>query len=201
MRFKNWIKTVPTLVIIGSVLFLVLSAGSALLLFGSNFADNMVHNQLAQQKVSFPDKGSPALDPAEFPGLQRYAGQAVDNGPKAKAYADQYIGVHLKGVANGMTYSEASNASRANPNDAKLAGEVDTLFRGETLRGLLLYAWGWSVVAAIAYWAGIAAMIAAIVVLAGLAIGFYAHERAIRRAVAAVEVERDSLTSTPVAGN
>ena len=32
----------------------------------------------------------PALTPAEFPGLQQYAGQKVDNGPKAKAYANEY---------------------------------------------------------------------------------------------------------------
>ena len=49
----------------------------------------MVHDQLAEQKIQFPPKGSPALDPKEFPGLQRYAGEGVDNGPKAKAYADQ----------------------------------------------------------------------------------------------------------------
>jgi hypothetical protein len=199
VRFKNWIKTVPTLVIIGSVLFLVLSVGSGLLLWGSNFAHNMVHDQLAEQKVSFPPKGSPALDPKEFPGLQQYAGQAVDNGPKAKAYANEYIDVHLKGVANGMTYSEASTAARANPDDAKLAAQVDTLFRGETLRGLLLYAWGWSVVASIAYYTGIAAMIGAIAVLFALALGFLAHERAIRHAVATLE--SPGMVTAPATGD
>ena len=46
MRLKRWMRTVPTLVIIGSVLFLVLSVGSGLLLWGSGFAHNMVHSQL-----------------------------------------------------------------------------------------------------------------------------------------------------------
>src|SRR6266446_6265243 len=109
MRIKNWLKAVPTLVIIGAVLFLVLSVGSGLLLWGSSFAHNMVHNQLAEQKIQFPAKGSPGLDPKEFPGLQRYAGQVVDSGPEAKAYADQFIKVHLKGIANGKTYSEVSD--------------------------------------------------------------------------------------------
>ncbi len=181
MRIKNWLTTVPTLVIIGSVLFLVLSVGSGLLLWGSGFADHMVHTQLSEQKISFPPKGSPGLDPKEFPGLQRYAGQAVDNGPKAKAYADQFIKVHLKGVAGGQTYSEVSAQAQANPNDAALAGKVQTLFRGETLRGLLLYGWGWSVVGEIAYFAGIAAAIGAVVVLLGLALGFFAHERELKR--------------------
>jgi hypothetical protein len=184
-RVRNWLKTVPTLVIIGTVLFLVLSVGSGLLLWGSNFAHNMVHNQLSEQKIQFPPKG-PGLDAAEFPGLQRYAGQAVDNGPKAKAYADQFIKAHLKAVADGKTYSEVSSLSRANPKDEALAGQVQTLFRGETLRGLLLYAWGWSVVGAIAYWAGIAALLGAIAVLIGLALGFAAHERQIKHAVAAM---------------
>ncbi len=177
MRIKNWLKTVPTLVIIGSVLFLVLSIGSGLLLWGSGFAHRMVHNQLAEQQIRFPAKGTPALAPNEFPGLQRYAGQAVDNGPKAKAYADQFIKVHLNGIANGQTYSQVSAAAQANPNDTKLAGQTQTLFRGETLRGLLLYAWGWSVVGEIAYWVGIGALIGAIAVLLALALGFFAHER------------------------
>jgi hypothetical protein len=177
MRVKQWFKTVPTLVIIGSVLFLVLSVGSGLLLWGSSFAHNMVHNQLVEQKIQFPPKGSPGLDPKEFPGLQRYAGQTVDNGPKAKAYADQFIKVHLQGIANGQTYSQVSAASQKDPTNTVLQGKVQTLFRGETLRGLLLYAWGWSVVGEIALWVAYAAMLGAIAVLFALAAGFFAHER------------------------
>jgi hypothetical protein len=184
MRVKNWVKTVPTLVIIGSVLFLVLTAGSGLLLWGSNFSHNMVHNQLTEQKIQFPAKGTPGLDPKEFPGLQRYAGQAVDNGAKAKAYADQFIAVHLKGIGNGQTYSQVSAASIADPTNTKLAGEVQTLFRGETLRGLLLYAWGWSVVGEIALWVAYAAMLGAAAVLLALIAGFLGHERLTKAAAA-----------------
>jgi hypothetical protein len=198
MHVKNWLRTVPTLVIIGSVLFLVLSVGSGLLMWGSNFAHNMVHTQLSEQKISFPPKGSPALDPKEFPGLQRYAGQAVDNGPKAKAYADQFIKVHLKGIANGMTYSEASAASRADPKNTQLQDQVQTLFRGETLRGLLLYAWGWSVVGAIAFYVGIGAMLGAIAVLLALFVGFVAHRRQTRHDVevtsTATQANRELVT-------
>src|SRR5436305_8809286 len=137
----------------------------------------MVHDQLSEQKIQFPPKGSPALDPKEFPGLQRYAGEAVDNGPKAKAYANEFIKVHLAGVANGKTYSQVSEASRNDPKNAELAAQVQTLFRGETLRGLLLYAWGWSVVGMIAFWVGIAALMGAIAVFLALLIGFLAHRR------------------------
>ena len=38
-------------------------------------------------------------------------------------------------------------------------------FKGETLRGLLLYAWGWSVVSTIAFYAAIAALIGFVVML------------------------------------
>jgi hypothetical protein len=190
MRVRNWLKTVPALVIIGSMLFLVLAIGGGLLLWGSNFANNMVHNQLSEQKISFPPKG-PALDAKEFPGLQKYAGQAVDNGPKAKAYADQFIKAHLKEVHNGMTYSEVSALSRANPDDQKLAGEVQTLFRGETLRGLLLNVWGWATMGAIAYWVGIAALLGAVAVFAALVLGFIMHER--QRTSAAAPMHLDEV--------
>jgi hypothetical protein len=186
MRARNWFKTVPALVIIGSMLFLVLAVGGGLLLWGSNFANNMVHNQLSEQKIVFPPKG-PALDVKEFPGLQKYAGQTVDNGPKAKAYADQFIKVHLKQIAGGKTYSEVSALSRANPDDKALEGQVQTLFRGETLRGLLLNVWGWATVGAIASWVGIAALLGAIGVFGALVLGFMMHERQIKHAVSKLD--------------
>jgi hypothetical protein len=151
-----------------AVVFLMLAVGGGLLVWGSSFANNMVHDQLSAQRIFFPPKGSAALDAKEFPGLQQYAGQAVNSGPKAKAYANQFIAAHLKGVAGGKTYAEVSTASLQNPNDQKLAAQANTLFKGETLRGLLLYAWGWSVVAEIAFWVAVAALVGAGVVLVAL---------------------------------
>ena len=141
----------------------------------------MVRDQLVEQRITFPPAGSPGLNPAEFPGLQQYAGQAVDSGPKAKAYADEFIAVHIDKIAGGKTYAEVSAAAQAAPGDAALAAQVQTLFRGETLRGLLLYAWGWSVVAAIAGWVAIAALAGAAAVLVGLIVGFVMHEREAQR--------------------
>jgi len=147
------------------MLCVILGVGSALLFYGSSFGLNMVHSQLSAQDITFPVKGSPGLAPAEFPGLQRYAGQKVDTGPKAKAYADQFIATHLKAAGGGQTYSQLSTAAQAAPNDAKLAATVNTLFKGETLRGLLLYAWGWSVVSTIGLYAAIGAFIGFLVML------------------------------------
>ena len=196
----NWLKSVPTLVIIGATLFCVLAVGGGLLLWGANFANNYVHTQLTEQKIVFPPKGSPALDPKTFPGLQRYAGQTVDNGPKAKAYADQFIKVHLQEAAGGKTYSEVSTLSRANPNDAKLADQVQTLFRGETLRGLLLNVWGWATMGSIAYAVGIASLLGAVVVFFALLLGFVMHERANKRREDSDEVslEEPSEARVPV---
>src|SRR3989344_7391958 len=106
--------------------------------WGYNFATSSVQKELSAQKIYFPEKGSPALDPMEYPGLQQYAGQLVDNGPKAKAYANEYIGKHLEKVAGGLTYAEVSSAALKDPTNQKLQSQKQTLFQGETLRGLLL---------------------------------------------------------------
>jgi hypothetical protein len=156
---------VATRRVVEVILVVILGAGGGLALFGAHFGLDMVHSQLAAQDISFPAKGSPALTPAEFPDLQRYAGQKVDSGPKAKAYANGFINRHLAGIAGGKTYSQVSDLARANPNDKALEGQVATLFKGETLRGLLLYAWGWSVVSTIALYAGIAALLGFLIML------------------------------------
>jgi hypothetical protein len=162
---RTAIGFVATRRVVELVLTVVLGVGSGLLFYGSNFGLNMVHTQLAAQSISFPAKGSTALDPAEFPDLQRYAGQKVDTGPKAKAYANGFINRHLATVAGGKTYSQVSAASQADPTNAKWTAQVATLFKGETLRGLLLYAWGWSVVSTIALYAAIGALVGFLIML------------------------------------
>jgi hypothetical protein len=117
---------------------------------GGSYAKQVVHDQLVPQKITFPAAGSPAL----LPGIKQYAGQQLVNGAQAKAYANNFINVHLSEVAGGQTYAQVATAALAAPTNAKLATEKATLFQGETLRGLLLGAWGWSVVGTIASLAG-----------------------------------------------
>jgi hypothetical protein len=147
--------------------------GGFLSLYAYNFATGQVHDQLAAQKVYFPPKGSPALDPAEFPGLQQYAGQLVDNGPKAKAYADEFIAKHLENVAGGKTYSEVSAQAMKDPTNTQLQQQKATLFQGETLRGLLLgtgYAyWTFGMIAG---YAALALFVGAAVMAVLVALGF-----------------------------
>lgn len=126
------------LIWLGVLATLVLVAIGGLAWYGSDFVMNNVRDELSAQKIYFPEKGTPALDPAVYPNLQQYAGQLVDNGPKAKAYANEYIGEHLQKSAAGKTYAEVSTLSMKDPKNAKLAATKQSLFQGETLRGLLL---------------------------------------------------------------
>jgi hypothetical protein len=117
-------------------------------------------------------KGSSSLDPKEFPDLQQYAGQQVVNGEQAKAFANGFIRRHLAAASNGKTYSELSTEARANPSDQKLAASVQTAFRGETLRGMLLNAYAFWQMAQVALFAAIGAFIAAALMLLLTVLGF-----------------------------
>jgi hypothetical protein len=120
----------------------------ALALVGGHYDKQVVHDQLAPQKIFFPK-------PATNPGLAAYAGQQVLTGKQAKLYAQKQIGVDLTKVAGGKTYSQISAEWIAGGmKNTTLAGERTTLFMGETLNGLLLNAWGWSVIGSIATLAG-----------------------------------------------
>lgn len=132
-------KTIDTVfVLLGVVSTVMLLVIGSLAWYAHKFATDSVKTELSAQKVYFPPKGSPALDPAEYPDLQQYAGQLVDDGPKAKAYANGFIGRHLEKVADGKTYSEVSALAMKDPTNQTLQQQKAALFQGETLRGLLL---------------------------------------------------------------
>ena len=156
----------------GLVLAVVLAVAGSLLTWGSSFVGNEVHDQLAAQKIFFPAANSEGFSAKEFPGLQQYAGQQLVTGDQAKGYADQYIAKHIAQIGGGKTYSQLSAVSRANPDDAKAKATVDTVFRGETLRGLLLNAYAFGTMGKIAGYAAIAAFIGAAVLLALAVLGF-----------------------------
>jgi len=142
----------------GLVLTVVLLVAGGLLLWGAHFASNNVHDQLAEQQIFFPAKGSPALAPAAIgPYLDKYAGQQLLSGPQAEAYANHFIRVHLTEVAGGQTYAQVSTKvqalSASSPNSPQLAtlkAQQQTLFQGETLRGLLLSAYAFGKIGQIA---------------------------------------------------
>ena len=157
----------------GVVLTVVLLVAGGLLMWGAGFANSNVHDQLAQQQITFPAAGSAALaSPKIGPYLNQYAGQPLTTGAQAKAYADHFIGVHLSEMPYGGVYSKASAAAQADPKNATVAAEVQTIFRGTTLRGLLLEAYAFSVFGEIAVWAGIASFALAGVMLVLTVLGF-----------------------------
>jgi hypothetical protein len=155
--------------ILQAVLIAVLAFAAVILYGAGTFVHNQIHDQLSAQKISFPAqtevKAGGALDPAKFSGITQYAGQQVDDGVKAQAYANDFIGEHLTTVAGGLTYAEVSAQAQASPTDTKLAGQKDTLFKGETLRGLLLNAYGWWTIATYSVLAAFGIAIAAALVL------------------------------------
>jgi hypothetical protein len=153
---------------------LVLGFGAGFLYTESTFVTGMVNDQLSAQNITFPDKATlvNAKNPdgtPEYTNLViQYAGQKVDNGDKAFAYGNGFIGVHLHNIANGMTYSEVSAAASKDPTNTKLAGQKTSLFQGEMLRSTLLNAWGWSQLGLYTLYASVGLALATLVVLAAL---------------------------------
>jgi hypothetical protein len=73
------------------------------------------------------------------------------------AYADHFIAVHIAEMGQDKTYSQLSAESLAQPKNVALAGTVATVFKGETLRSMLLNAYGWWKVSQITYIASLIA--------------------------------------------
>jgi len=167
-----------------AVMVLVFGFCAGFLYWGNGFVNGMIHDQLVAQQIYFPAQGSPslkALPAQDAAAMQKYAGQQLTTGDQAQVYSEHFIAVHLKDVAGGQTYAQVSAAAQANPQNTKLAAQVQTLFRGETLRGLLLNAWGWSQVALYALYAAIGLTVAAVAVFCALA---FEVAMAVRRAPA-----------------
>ncbi|MFO7279795.1 MAG: hypothetical protein C0P77_005245 [Thermoanaerobacterales bacterium] len=157
----------------GVVAMVVFAVAGGLLTWGADFANDYVHDELSTQRIFFPDEES--LREEGRDDLVKYAGEQVDTGEEAEAYAS-YINGHLEEIADGKRYAEIDDrGAQAAVEEAIEAGapadevaelqaradelkrQRDTLFRGETLRGLLLSSFAWSTVGRIA---GIAAWVA-----------------------------------------
>lgn len=174
-------KTVDKLLIgVGIVATVVFAAAGGLLMWGANFSDDYVHDELSAQNIFFPDEAS--LREEGRDDLVKYAGEQLTTGKQAEAYAS-FIGGHLENIADGKTYSEmgtvvneaeaaleeaeAAGAPAAEITElegevAKANGQRDSLFKGETLRGLLLSSYAWATIgtiAGIAMWVAFAAAV------------------------------------------
>jgi len=178
---------------VGLGLSVFLFVAAALLNWGASFANESVATQLSQQKITMPDKesaGFKALSEEAQTKLAPFSNMPLTTGEQAQAYADFYIGSHLKGIAGGKVYSEVSGMalgaaakSKADPTNAALAAETanlmgqrTTLFMGETLRGLLLYSFAFWQIGQIAMYAAWAAAVGGLLMLILTLLGF-AHLR------------------------
>ena len=184
---RRTIDRVVSLIGLGLSVFLFVAA--ALLNWGYTFADKNVSDQLSAQRISFPEADSDsfkALPEEDQIALKPFAGMQLTTGEQAMAYAQHYIGVHVKGIAGGKTYSEVSGAalaasaqSKADPTNTELAtnaatlmGQRQTLFMGETLKGLLGNAYAFWQIGQIAMYAMWAALAGGVIMLILSILGF-----------------------------
>jgi hypothetical protein len=193
-------RTIDTVLIVaGVVITAVLVAAGALLTWGSNFAEDYVSDELSSQGIFFPDAAS--LQKEGRDDLIEYADEQVTTGAEAEAYAS-FINGHLQGIADGTTYAELGgpqNEARAaltaaqdsgedeatiaelQANVDEITGQRDTLFRGETLRGLLLSTFAWSTIGNIAGIAAIVSFVAAALMAVLVALGLAHRFRSTHR--------------------
>jgi hypothetical protein len=177
----------------GAVLAVLLLVAGFVLTSNASFANDYVADQLTAQKIMF--KPADALTDEEKASacLVKYAGQQLTTGKQAECYANDFIGLHVQSVANGQTYAELGApqaalreqvATAEQNNDPALPqlqaqldeinGQRDTLFKGETLRGLLLTSFGFSEFGTKAGQAATVAYIAA-AILALLSVAGFVH--------------------------
>jgi len=162
-----------------TALAVILLAAGGLLTWGSAYVHNTVQGQLASQQIFFPPKAAFAhpkagteITPNMIPSVSQYAGQQLLTGQQAEAYADHFIAQHVTDMSGGKTYSQLSTQSLTQPDNTKLAGLVATVFKGETLRSMLLNAYGWWKVSQITYICALAFFGLGGLALAGGAFGF-----------------------------
>lgn len=167
----------------GVIVVIVLAVAGGLLLLGYSFANNYVHTQLAEQQITFPSaaafahpKAGGEITPSMVPAVSQYAGQQLVTGQQAEIYANDFIAVHLQEIGGGKTYAQLSADAMALPKGsaAYTAAEakVQTVFQGTTLRAMLLEAYGFSLIATIAFWCALAAFALAAMMAVLVVLGF-----------------------------
>ncbi len=173
----------------GLALAAVLLVAGGLLTWANVFIGDQVNEQLSAQNITMPE--GPALEslPEESRDvLEEYAGEPLTTGSQARAYADHYIRVHMDASSDGRTYSEVSDEFRelaadpaADAEQVQQLGDLrESLFMGNTLRGLLLYGFAFATIGTIAGYAAIAAFVGAAVLLALALLGIRHSRRAAR---------------------
>ena len=168
----------------GLAMAAVLILAGGLLLWANSFIGDQVHNQLSMQGITMPEGDAlSGLPKADADALKQYAGSPLDTGPEAKAFADHYILVHMNEASGDRTYEEVSgeyiamsDEQKASEDGQALAGLRQTLFMGNTLRGLLLYGYAFATIGTIAGIAAIVSFVGAGLLLVLFGLGLW-HAR------------------------
>jgi len=168
----------------GLALAAVLLAAGGLLTWATTFIGDQVHDQLVMQDITMPEgEALSGLPKADAKALEEYAGSRLDTGPEAKAFADHYILVHMNASSDGRTYEEVSgefiqlsDEEKASDEGQALGQLRQSLFMGNTLRGLLLYGYAFATIGTIAGIAAIVSFGAGVLLLVLVALGFW-HAR------------------------
>jgi len=183
-----------------ALLLVVFSFCAGFLFWAAGYTHSSVQTQLAAQSISFPPAGSPAISAAALTpcgslaagapcpiatgpsvgaansaAMTRYAGQIMTTGAQAQVYANSFIQVHLSDM--GYTYSGISELALLHPTNTTYQTIDATIFKGTTLRGMLLNAYGWWTVGTYTGFAAIGVTLAAIAVLFALVFEFLAAYR------------------------
>ena len=164
----------------------VLLVAGGLLTWAHNFIGDQVNEQLTNQAITMPEGDALAsLPKADAEALKPYAGSALDTGPEAKAFANHYIAAHMDAMAGGKTYEEdsgeyiqMSDEQKASDEGQALAGLRQSMFMGNTLRGLLLYGYAFATIGTIAGIAAWAAFGGATLIIILVALGMRHARRA-----------------------
>lgn len=165
----NWVGTLLT------VILLVAGIG---MLVGYNFTNSQVRSQLIGQKVFFPTSSERDYQDLVKANLTHLAGQQVLTGSQAQIFANDIIGVDTAAIGGGKTYAELSAAAMADPSNKALANQVELVFRGDTLQGLLLNAYAFGFIGQIAFYGAIGMFIAALLMLVLTLLGIRHYRQA-----------------------
>ena len=173
-------RTLDIILAGGGLMVAVLLVALGFALFGQyTFAQSYVKEELSAQKITFTPAANLSAEETSWKAgsscLVTYGGQLMQTGPQAECYAKYYIALHMETAANtsgfpGATYATLGairtdlgaqvTAAKAK-GDTVVAADVQkkldtatglrtTMQTGETLRGLLLTVFGFSVLGAAA---------------------------------------------------
>lgn len=177
-------RTLDIILAGGGLVVAVLLFALGFAAFGQyNFAQNYVKEELSAQKITFTPADKLTDEEKTWKAgstcLVTYGGQLMETGPQAECYAKYYIALHMENAAKtagfpGATYATlggirtdlstqiaAAKTSGTAAAAADLQKKLDTatslrttMQTGETLRGLLLTVYGFSVLGSMAGLAG-----------------------------------------------